>query len=239
MRLHLQLHGMRITPKCPTCYKSCSFESTAIRIFIVSMRFSAILLGALAYQVGSSVAETLVRQSSFWSAKNIFISVLVPGSSHTTWVLEIGQELATRGHNVSFLCNTDGAKYARDYPNINILSMGEPDFSLTDTDMIEISARKDDQVESTKMFFTAINAGFRKYYLQFADYIREFNPDLMICDFLTDSCSHAADKHDIPFIVTSTAAAFPGKTWNIASDAIRGFSHLFSHNCQQMLLPHF
>jgi UDP:flavonoid glycosyltransferase YjiC (YdhE family) len=176
------------------------------------MKLFALIFGILASQITLTLADKILRQPTFWSPKNIYISVLVPGSSHTTWVLEIGQELAARGHNVSFLCKKDGAKYAKDYPDIKVLSMGEPSWFHSDAEMMEMSKHEGSRVESIKMLFDTLNIGFHADYLRFSEYLAEFRPDLMICDVLTDSCMRSADEHDIPFVVTSTSASFAGKS---------------------------
>lgn len=174
------------------------------------MKLLGLSILALACQAGVSVAESLVREPRFWTPKNIYISVLVPGASHTTWVLQIGQELAARGHNVSFLCKDDGAKIAQKFTGINILPMGEPKSFFTDEDMKEFSARPQSNVASATLHFKALNAGFRKDFLQFGEYIQNSQPDLMLCDVLSDSCMRSAERHGIPYAITSTSGMFPG-----------------------------
>ncbi|KAH8548333.1 hypothetical protein BGW37DRAFT_523363 [Umbelopsis sp. PMI_123] len=176
------------------------------------MKLLAISLLLLASQTSLSLAEIFSREPSYWSPKNIFISVLAPGASHTTWVLEIAQDLVARGHNVSFLCKDLGAKIAEKYPTISILPMGKESFLQSEEDLIELSARPGTAVEGLRMFLVAINSGFQKDYLQFAAYITSSRPDLMICDILTDSCMRAAEENNIPFIVTSTSALSPDAT---------------------------
>ncbi|KAI8578112.1 hypothetical protein K450DRAFT_249098 [Umbelopsis ramanniana AG] len=176
------------------------------------MKLLGLSLLALASQAGLSVAESLVREPHFWSPKNIYISVLVPGASHTTWVLEIGQKLAARGHNVTFIGKDDGAKIAQSYRGMNVLSLGAPNEFHSDEDMRQFSDRPQSALESTKLYFQALNAGFRKDYLRFGELIKASRPDLMICDVLTDSCMRSADERGIPYAITSTVAAFPDAT---------------------------
>ncbi|KAI9286660.1 hypothetical protein BC943DRAFT_227778 [Umbelopsis sp. AD052] len=173
------------------------------------MKLLGLSLLALASQASISVAEGLAREPHFWSPKNIYISVLVPGASHITWVLEIGQKLAARGHNVTFLCKDDGVKIAQSYSGMNILSMGAPNEFHSDEDMKQFSDRPQSALESTKLFFQAQNSGFRKDYLQTEEFIKASQPDLMICDALTDSCIRSADERGIPYAITATVAAFP------------------------------
>lgn len=174
------------------------------------MKLLGLSILALACQAGISVAESLAREPHFWTPKNIYISVLVPGASHTTWVLQVGQELATRGHNVSFLCKDDGAKIAQSFSGINILPMGKPTPFHTDEDMKEFSARPQSDVASVKLHIKALNAGFREDFLKFGEYIQNSRPDLMLCDVLSDVCMRSAEKHGIPYVITSTSGAFAG-----------------------------
>lgn len=176
------------------------------------MKWLAICLGALVSQAlsKSATAETIVRKPSFWSTKNIFISVMIPDiSSHTTWVLEIGQELASRGHNVMFLCTTGSEKYLRDYPSINLLTMGESPLVFNRTKAAELQASSADEFSFQKWFLRTVNSNFRSEFLQYSEYIARYKPDVFLCDNFSDSCMRAAEEHKIPFIATSTTARAP------------------------------
>jgi hypothetical protein len=175
------------------------------------MKLSIPLVGAVACQVAAALASPYVRQLDFRSPKNIAISVLAPGSSHSTWVLEIGQELASRGHNVTFLCKIENEKYAGDYPGIKIHSLGKSHFSFDHEEMSNSATSKDFRMENIRSFFTAVQSGFREDYLLHADYIQEQRPDVMICDTLADACVRATDEYNIPLISATTMAYGPGK----------------------------
>lgn len=176
------------------------------------MKWLAICLGALVSQIlsTSATAETIARKPNFWSAKNIFISVMIPDiSSHTTWVLEIGQELASRGHNVTFLCTTGSEKYLRDYPSINLLTMGESPLVINRTQAAELQASSADEYSFQKWFVRTLNSNLRSEFLQYSEYIAKYKPDVFICDNFADSCMRAAEEHEIPFIATSTTGRAP------------------------------
>lgn len=88
------------------------------------MKLLPVVLGVIASQsIVSGAAEQLLREPDFWSPKTIYISIMVPGSSPTTWVLEIGEVLAARGHNVIFLCRSYSEKYLKDYPGIKYANL--------------------------------------------------------------------------------------------------------------------
>lgn len=178
---------------------------------MLRMRFSVLLLGVSAYHVAAVLASPFVRQLDFRTPKNIGISVLAPGSSHTVWVLEIGQELARRGHNVTFLCKIENEKYTRDYPEIKLHSLGKSHFNVDLDGLSKSSTGKDYRIDNMKAFFQAAQSGFREDYLLHAKYMQEQPPDVMICDILADACVRATDEYDIPLALTSTQAHGSGK----------------------------
>lgn len=175
------------------------------------MIFPILLLAIAAYQVTAVLASPFVRQLDFRTPKNIGISVLAPGSSHTVWVLEIGQELTKRGHNVTFLCKIENEKFTKDYPGIKLHSLGKSHFNV-DVDALSKSATgKDFRIDNMKAFFQAAQSGFREDYLLHAKYMQEQRPDVMLCDMLADACVRAADEYDTPLVLTSTQAHGSGK----------------------------
>ncbi|KAJ2960967.1 hypothetical protein NQZ79_g3681 [Umbelopsis isabellina] len=155
------------------------------------------------------LADHIQREVSYWAQKDIVISILTPGSSHVTWVLEIGQELAARGHNVTFLAREDHLKYAKDYSGINVQSISEPIRTMNEDSWSALLKKKDTRIESMKMLLDMVNRNFPRDYKKHVEYIQNHAPDLFICDHLTDSCVRAAEMHKIPFILTSTTLTAP------------------------------
>ncbi|KAH8552729.1 hypothetical protein BGW37DRAFT_454810 [Umbelopsis sp. PMI_123] len=127
-------------------------------------------------------------------------------SSHTTWVLEIGQELASKGHNVSFLCTTGSEKYLRDYPSIHLLRMGQSPLVINRTQAAELQTNSHDEFSFPKWFLRTVRSNLREEYLKYSEYIEKYKPDVFLCDNFSDSCMRAAEEHEIPFIATSTTA---------------------------------
>ncbi|KAG2179794.1 hypothetical protein INT43_003577 [Umbelopsis isabellina] len=161
------------------------------------------------FEIAISLADHIQRELSYWVQKNIVISILTPGSSHVTWVLEIGQELAAKGHNVTFLARADHLKYAKDYSGINVQSISEPIRTMNEDSWGTLLKKKDTRIESMKMLLDMVNHNFPKDYEKHVEYIQNQAPDLFICDHLTDSCIRAAEMHNIPFILTSTVLTAP------------------------------
>jgi UDP-N-acetylglucosamine:LPS N-acetylglucosamine transferase len=163
-----------------------------------------------------SSEERHFRTPSFWSPKNIFFSTLVQGSSHTTWVLEIGQELAAKGHNFTFLCKSDHEKYLADYPAIKLLPiLGEEPYADR-TAFSESLQKKDHNIDTLRMIFAFMRQTVREDYLQYFKYFQEYKPDVVLCDLLVHACIYAAEENNIPLIMTSTMAVTDGTmnpTW--------------------------
>ncbi|KAG2172168.1 hypothetical protein INT44_005539 [Umbelopsis vinacea] len=153
-----------------------------------------------------SSAERHFRTPSFWSPKNIFFSTLIQGSSHTAWVLEIGQELAAKGHNFTFICRSYSEKYLRDYPAVNLLRIiGEDPVAEYDKFAVVLQ-QKEHNIELMRSLFSLVQITFREDYLQYSKYFQEYKPDVVLCDAFIHACIYAADENKIPVIVTSTMA---------------------------------
>ncbi|OBZ80669.1 hypothetical protein A0J61_11282, partial [Choanephora cucurbitarum] len=60
------------------------------------------------------------------SPQHIVISTIIGGSSHTRWVLEIGNILIQRGHNVTYVTRDDQIHLGQAYPGIQTVSAGGP-----------------------------------------------------------------------------------------------------------------
>lgn len=176
-----------------------------------TMKILYLVLCLWCLESATCLADHIQRELSYLVQKNIVISILTPGSSHVTWVLEIGQELATRGHNVTFLTRADHLKYANDYSGINAQSVSEPIRTMNEDSWGVLLKKKDTRIESMKMLLDMVNRNFPKDYEKHVEYIQNHSPDLFICDHLTDSCIRAAEMHKIPFILTSTVLTAPGK----------------------------
>jgi hypothetical protein len=155
-------------------------------------------------------AESHFRTPSFWSPKNIFFSTLVHGSSHTTWVLEIGQELAAKGHNFTFICRSYSEKYLRDFPAVKLLPIIGEDPEAEYDEFAVVLEQKEHNIEVMRMLFTLLQKTFREDYLHYFKYFQEYKPDVVLCDAFVHACIYAADENKIPVIVTSTMAVSDG-----------------------------
>jgi UDP:flavonoid glycosyltransferase YjiC (YdhE family) len=175
------------------------------------MRIPSLIFILWWFKATICLADHIQRELNYWAQKDVVISILTPGSSHVTWVLEIGQELASKGHNVTFLARDDNLRYAKDYPGVNVQSISEPIFTMNDESWADVLKKEDSRIESMKLLLNMVNRNFVQDYQKHVEYIQKYKPDLFICDHLTDSCIRAAEMYNMPFILTSTVLTASGE----------------------------
>lgn len=66
------------------------------------MRWLLFVLSSLLFTLGF-VSGSFHLDPTYQTSKHIAFVCLVPGSSHITWVLRFLDELASRGHNITFV----------------------------------------------------------------------------------------------------------------------------------------
>ncbi|KAI8884523.1 glycosyltransferase family 1 protein [Backusella circina FSU 941] len=174
------------------------------------MRFQTNLLLFLSVLLLSnfSTAEgdnLLSLTETYFQPKNIGFVCAIGGSSHTTWVLTILDELADRGHNVTFLTKDDGVRFGKRYPRINTVSIGpDPEIEEEVYDSIE---ERDNILSLFIDVIKGATSDWEKDYYALIDYFKTNKFDTVICDSFLDTCRHAAVAADIPFIITSDTSA--------------------------------
>ncbi|KAI9476185.1 MAG: hypothetical protein EXX96DRAFT_507204 [Benjaminiella poitrasii] len=137
------------------------------------------------------------------SYKNIAFFAAFGGSSHYNWVLNIGNELGARGHNVSFLTSDQDARFGRPYINVKTVPIGpgvKIDHSLlTGKSLLE-------SLGSTRFMAWGMELMFEHFEhdYEFAkEYFINYNIDLAMCDHFAEACIEAATTLNIPYIVTT------------------------------------
>ncbi|KAI8889963.1 glycosyltransferase family 1 protein [Backusella circina FSU 941] len=168
-----------------------------------------LLLNFSTFATATTGDNSVSLKETYFEQKNIGFFCALGGSSHTTWVLTILDELAERGHNVTFLTKDGSVRFGKRYPKINTVSIGpEPDF---DEEKVYDSIEERDNILS---LFTdvikEVTADWEKDYFTLIDYFKENNIDTVICDAILDTCRHAATAVNIPFIITGTLGMTSG-----------------------------
>ncbi|KAL0077495.1 glycosyltransferase family 1 protein [Phycomyces blakesleeanus] len=92
--------------------------------------------------------NTLELVEDFRVSKNIVFSCQAGGSSHINWVLLILEELATRGHNITYITRDDHLKFGKPYPKIKSVSIGK---RLVQSWLPTTSGKRGDWIERMKV----------------------------------------------------------------------------------------
>ncbi|KAI9475697.1 MAG: hypothetical protein EXX96DRAFT_540281 [Benjaminiella poitrasii] len=120
------------------------------------------------------------------------------------WVLNIGNELGARGHNITFLTADTTMHFGRPYPNVKTVSTGPP-IPFDHKFVTGVSEeRMKNPVKFLALGFGLMFQHFEKEYEFTKEYFTNYNVDLALCDHFSQSCIEAAKALNIPYIVTST-----------------------------------
>ncbi|KAI9291738.1 UDP-Glycosyltransferase/glycogen phosphorylase [Neoconidiobolus thromboides FSU 785] len=126
------------------------------------------------------------------------------GRSHIKGILEIGDELINRGHQVTYVTLEHNLRFLKGY-NIGNYSLGRPKIDesliLKETKDILLSEDKTNSMERlTKFMSTFWTENYETTYLPFNEYLTNEKPDLIVCDFITYPCKDLAKNLKIPMI---------------------------------------
>ncbi|KAI8328562.1 hypothetical protein BC941DRAFT_444655 [Chlamydoabsidia padenii] len=141
------------------------------------------------------------------SPKNIIFGAFIPGSSHVTWVLRFLDELALRGHNVTFLTMNENLKFGKSHPRLNTMSINNPK-----VDMESVLNRMGSNLPITEMlplFIQILTPIWRPGFETTLNLIESTKADVVICDHFSEGCIDAVRTKNLPLVLTSTMAIYP------------------------------
>ncbi|KAI9291799.1 UDP-Glycosyltransferase/glycogen phosphorylase, partial [Neoconidiobolus thromboides FSU 785] len=126
------------------------------------------------------------------------------GRSHIKGMLEIGDELINRGHQVTYVTLEHNLRFLKGY-SIGNYSLGKPkiDESFIRKDMQDGLIKEDKRSTMKRMsniMSTFWTENYESIYFPFKDYLTEEKPDLIVCDFISYACKDLAKTLKIPLI---------------------------------------
>ncbi|KAI8377906.1 uncharacterized protein BYT42DRAFT_572128 [Radiomyces spectabilis] len=142
----------------------------------------------------------------FRTPKNFAFVATTGGSSHVNWVLSIMNDLGNRGHNVTFFTEDDHIKFAKPYPNINVVSFGPPKFNPKE--FIQETSHLD-PIMMAQIVIGAFSGVYEPEYRTYNDLFATQLYDVVVCDHFASPCQDAARSNNIPFVVTMSSALTP------------------------------
>ncbi|KAI9268202.1 hypothetical protein BDA99DRAFT_505187 [Phascolomyces articulosus] len=134
---------------------------------------------------------------SFRTPKNILFGVTLGGSSHASWVVRILNELADRGHNVSYAGTDIYLKFAKPFPRINIVDLGESVESRMDITNMQNPRTWQDRRNEIQVDIENYDRIFERV----QEAIKTHDIDVLLADSFSTACFDAAREAEIPSIV--------------------------------------
>ncbi|CEG74966.1 hypothetical protein RMATCC62417_10085 [Rhizopus microsporus] len=168
-------------------------------------RLATVIAVASVFLCGTSYGkETLVED--YFEPKHVMFMSTFGGSSHVNWVLSILNELSKRGHRITYVTREIQAKHAKQYPHFNtVILKGK------ETNMEGAFAQKHTAILDAAG--TLLKSGYHDFksdYTALRHMIKTENISAAVCGFATaPGCFEAARDSNIPYILTSSYAAFP------------------------------
>nr|AOC55049.1 glycosyltransferase [Absidia caerulea] len=182
-------------------------------IFLMKLLF--LLVSSIITLVSCLQLEPTFRSTP----KRIVFCSLLPGSSHVNWVLPWLDELALRGHDVTFITMDMNVKFAVPFPRIETIPVSHAKIDVKS--IFRDLGSHPDPLKMISKIFTIHKSGWRTGFDSVSNYIESNQVDVVICDHMSDPCIDAVLAHDLPLVVTSTLAFFPdAKTGYINNDPL-------------------
>ncbi|KAI9496722.1 hypothetical protein BDB00DRAFT_758169 [Zychaea mexicana] len=137
-------------------------------------------------------------ESTFRSSKNILFAATLGGSSHSSWVARLLNELTLRGHRVTYAATDTQMKYTEPYPHIDTEDLGGGFW-------VKLNAHNRTFPRPWNDFKNEININTENYgkiYTRIQQIMSVNSFDVIICDQFSTECSDAARISGIPSIQT-------------------------------------
>ncbi|KAI8073485.1 uncharacterized protein B0P05DRAFT_604795 [Gilbertella persicaria] len=135
--------------------------------------------------------------------KNIAFFSVFGGSSHSLWVLDIGNELGRRGHNITYLTSEEQARFGKSFEYVKTLTIGPSYYNMKEVGDSSF-IRNFSTIEFMAYASDIIVKNFERDYQFTRDYFISHKIDVAICDHFGETCVDAATSLNIPYIITSS-----------------------------------
>ncbi|KAI8344700.1 hypothetical protein BC941DRAFT_341472 [Chlamydoabsidia padenii] len=162
-------------------------------------------------QVIQAKSSVITPRTDFRSPKIIGFAAVGGGSSHYHWVLEILQDLHTRGHQTTMYTRGDSIRFADDYPDIQTRAIGG------DLNFLAKRTKQADPRNYTQHMLPK--------YLEFEKIIKDEKVDMMLCDLFALACIDATTKAEIPLVITSTLSYTPDTSTSYVNTVVPSLGH--------------
>ncbi|KAI9496739.1 hypothetical protein BDB00DRAFT_808570 [Zychaea mexicana] len=136
---------------------------------------------------------------TFRSPRNVLFAVVAGGSSHTSWVAQILNELSKRGHSITFASTGSHLRFFKPYPQMKGVSFGNETVDYRLGQHVIREPRTWDGLRSDFKLDTDV---YEPIYNDMKNVISNQQFDVVISDFFCPACIDAAYAANIPTILT-------------------------------------
>ncbi|OBZ88258.1 UDP-glucuronosyltransferase 2B9 [Choanephora cucurbitarum] len=161
----------------------------------------------LSFGQANDLETTYYQDQGF---KKVAFFAAMGGSSHYNWVLNICDELGSRGHNTTFLTAEKVTKFGKPFKHVQTVPI-VPDIKYDAKNVANSETIRSIHPGKLISFVFELNVkDYKKSYLAIRDYLAENEVDLALCDHFAGSCVDAAKAVGIPYIITTTPVSVDG-----------------------------
>ncbi|RKP08409.1 hypothetical protein THASP1DRAFT_4793, partial [Thamnocephalis sphaerospora] len=145
----------------------------------------------------------------------ILFSATLGGSSHILPLLDMGEALVARGHNVTFATyNELLPDYLQPDSEIKGLALGKDTFGPEKRDEVwGKHMHHDGDVDELQVQYLIVESTLDTYpehYRRYRAWITANEPDVFVCDLFAAACADAAYEAGVPFVIVSSTVNFQG-----------------------------
>ncbi|KXN66851.1 glycosyltransferase family 1 protein [Conidiobolus coronatus NRRL 28638] len=132
---------------------------------------------------------------------HIGVSIAQATRSHIKYLLEILEGISKIGHRITYLSMDEMKKFGNGY-NVSHYSLGDEKMTASEVDGgMEPFYRGDSMLKNMAGLIEDIGSFYKMSFRSYERFYREEKPDLMICDFVANSCIDSAAKQTIPMVI--------------------------------------
>ncbi|CAO3607354.1 unnamed protein product [Mucor hiemalis] len=162
----------------------------------------SLLLASLLVGSNADLVDMKANFRDLYGHKNVVFGATIGGSSHITWALSIGEELAMRGHNVSFLTTREEMRFGKPYEHVQTVDIG-PGIVYDKTTFVKNMVATKNVPKMMSSLMQVMSSQYERDFASFVNYFKDTNTDVVMCDHFLEACIDAAKVMKLPVIITA------------------------------------
>ncbi|KXN66849.1 glycosyltransferase family 1 protein, partial [Conidiobolus coronatus NRRL 28638] len=141
----------------------------------------------------------------------IGVSITFASRSHIKYLLEILEDVSKRSHHITYLCMNEMSKFGNGY-NLTYYSLGDVKMTYNGDSERAPYSGGDSMFTAGKQMREDFASLYKVSFPAYERFYNEEKPDLVICDFMANSCVDSAAKNSIPMVIGYQSLMFTYKS---------------------------